>query len=120
MAMWGALFILLTMGAYLGADVGVTWHDMAVCFVSGGLLTAGGATCFMQGARYVPAAVLAFLSLTETVLAPIWAWIGYQETPSRIALAGGGIVLCAIVVETAIRVRRARRAGARARGSNRN
>ena len=106
-AMWGALFNLVTMYVVLDGNVAISPHDIAVCVVSGGVLTAGGAACFMQGARYVPAAVLAFLSLTETILAPIWAWIGYNETPSRYAVIGGLVVLSAIVTETALRVRRA-------------
>lgn len=105
-AMWGALFNLVIMGVLLGGDIGVSWQVLVVCAVSGGILTAGGAACFMQGARYVPAAVLAFLSLTETVLAPIWAWIAFEELPATVSLIGGGVVLLAIVAETALRVRR--------------
>lgn len=109
MALWGAAFNLVAVAVYLGGDVAVPARDIAVCFISGGVLTAGGATCFMQGARYVPAAVLAFLSLTESVLAPIWAWIGYNEIPSGYAFVGGFVVFAAIVTETVLRLRKARR-----------
>lgn len=109
MVAWGALFNLCLFGALLGDAIAVSGRDLAICFLSGGVLTAGGATCFMQGARFVPAGVLAFLSLTETVLAPIWAWIGFHETPSTYTFIGGSVVLGAIVFETAMRVRGARR-----------
>jgi drug/metabolite transporter (DMT)-like permease len=108
LAMWGAVFNLVLMAVYLQGDVAVPLVALLACVVSGGLLTAGGAACFMQGARYVPAAVLAFLSLTETVLAPIWAWLAFDEVPSMLGLLGGCVVLGAIVVETALRIRRSR------------
>ena len=55
--------------------------------------------------------LLAFLTLSETVLAPLWAWVGFAETPSPYTLAGGAVVLAAIVFETMRRIRptRARR-----------
>lgn len=107
MALWGALFNFVLMFVLLGGDIAISGPDLIACLISGGVLTAGGATCFMQGARYVPAAVLAFLSLSETVLAPIWAWLAFAEVPSVYGLVGGAVVLGAIITETALRVLRA-------------
>ena len=67
-------------------------------------MTAAGATLFLLGSRYVPAGVLAFLTLTEVVLAPIWVWAAFHETPSGATLAGGAIVLVALLSEGAARV----------------
>ena len=102
---WGAAFNIVAGLILSGGEVQVTWFDAAACFGSGGVLTTIGATCFMHGARYVPAGVLAFITLTEIVLAPIWAWWGFGEVPSPYALAGGAIVLGAIVVEAVLRIR---------------
>ena len=49
------------------------------------------------GARRLPAAETALLSLTETVLGPIWVWLAIDETPSLLTLAGGLIVMIAVV-----------------------
>lgn len=105
MVCWGALFNLGAGALLAGGDVAVPLADAGACFISGGVLTAGGAICFMRGARYVPAGVLAFLSLTEIVLAPIWVWAAFDEVPSTLTLAGGAVVMTALAVEGVLRVR---------------
>jgi drug/metabolite transporter (DMT)-like permease len=51
---------------------------------------------FLGGARYAPAAEIALLALIETVLGPLWVWIGVGEVPSSMALIGGSIVIGSI------------------------
>jgi drug/metabolite transporter (DMT)-like permease len=66
-------------------------------------------TLFMAGARTAPAAEVALLSLIETVLGPLWAWLALGETPSQHALIGGGLILLAVslpAVRTIVRRRR--------------
>ena len=101
---WGAAFTAIFAGILVGGDVAISSHDLAACYVSGGVLTAVGVTCFFFGARYVPAGVLAFLSLTEVVLAPFWVWLGFDEVPSTLTLIGGAIVLSAIASEAWLRI----------------
>ena len=100
---WGALFTMFVSYQLVDGDIDVSLQDAGMCFISGGVLTATGATLFMTGARYVAAGVLAFLTLTEVVFAPVWVWIGFGEIPSDYTLAGGAIVLTAIVAEAASR-----------------
>ena len=102
----GAAFTMVAGWAMAGGDVAVTGRDMLFALASGGLLTAAGATLFLYGAKFVPAGVLVFLTLTEVVLAPIWVWAAFGEVPSTYTLAGGGIVLTAILIEAVLRVRR--------------
>lgn len=52
---------------------------------------------FLAGARYAPAAEVALLSLVETILGPLWAWLVISEEPSTQALVGGGLVIAAVV-----------------------
>ena len=101
---WGALFTLIVSYSLAGGDTIISLRDTGLCFISGGVLTAAGATLFMFGARYIAAGLLAFLTLTEVVLAPIWVWIGFGEVPSDYTLIGGGIVLSAIIAEATLRV----------------
>ena len=101
----GAVFTIVAGWTMAGGDVAVTVSDRLYAFVSGGLLTATGATLFLYGAKFVPAGVLVFLTLTEVVLAPIWVWAAFDEIPSTYTLAGGAIVLGAIFVEAVLRVR---------------
>jgi len=102
---WGGAFTMMVSFVLSGGEVAVPLSDIAWAAVSGGILTASGATCFMMGARYVPAGVLAFLTLTEIVLAPIWVWVALSETPTPLTLIGGFIVLAAIVFEAVLRAR---------------
>jgi drug/metabolite transporter (DMT)-like permease len=56
-----------------------------------------GLFLFVRGSRKLRAAELGLLTLLETVLAPIWVWIGISETPSATALLGGSVVLAAVI-----------------------
>ncbi len=47
--------------------------------------------------RSLRAPEIALLGLIEVVLGPLWAWLGAGETPGTATLAGGAIVLAALV-----------------------
>ncbi len=51
------------------------------------------------GARLIPAAEVALITLLEVVLGPLWVWIALGEKPSAATLAGGAIVLGAVVFQ---------------------
>jgi drug/metabolite transporter (DMT)-like permease len=51
------------------------------------------------GARLIPAAEVALITLLEIVLGPLWVWIAESEQPSATTLAGGAIVLAAVVIQ---------------------
>jgi drug/metabolite transporter (DMT)-like permease len=55
---------------------------------------------YMAGARTAPAAEVGLLTLVETLLGPLWAWLVLHETPSLHALAGGGLILIAVILPT--------------------
>ena len=48
--------------------------------------------------------------LLETVLGPVWVWLVNGEAPSELALLGGTIVIAAVVLQSAWRLRRRRAA----------
>jgi drug/metabolite transporter (DMT)-like permease len=51
------------------------------------------------GARLIPAAEVALITLLEIVLGPLWVWLALSEQPSATTLAGGAIVLAAVVIQ---------------------
>jgi drug/metabolite transporter (DMT)-like permease len=55
----------------------------------------------MIGARLIPAAEVALISLLEIVLGPLWVWFSRGERPGAATLAGGAIVLGAVVFQVA-------------------
>lgn len=61
------------------------------------------------GVRYVPAAESALLSLSETVLAPIWAWLFLAEIPLPLAIFGGLVVVICVAIQGAVGVWQERR-----------
>ncbi len=62
------------------------------------------------GPRYLPAPEVALILLLETVLGPFWVWLVLDEAPSAYALAGGAIVIAALVLHSmaALMAQRAR------------
>ena len=51
------------------------------------------------GARLIPAGEVALITLLEIVLGPIWVWIFLSEGPGAATIAGGTIVLGAVLVQ---------------------
>ncbi|QFS82472.1 EamA-like transporter family protein [Roseivivax sp. THAF40] len=58
--------------------------------------------------RYTAAANVSLLMLLETVLGPLWVWLGTGETPTPRMLTGGAIVVTALAIYLARPKRRAR------------
>lgn len=52
------------------------------------------------GARLIPAAQVGIITLLEVVLGPVWVWIALNERPSALTLAGGAVVIVAIMIQT--------------------
>lgn len=49
-------------------------------------------------ARHLAATEVALLALLEVVLGPLWAWLGAGEVPAATTLAGGALVLFALLI----------------------
>ncbi len=61
---------------------------------------------YSAGARLAPPAQVALITLLETVLGPIWVWLAVGENPGAPTLIGGLVVLLAMIVHTALDLRR--------------
>lgn len=53
--------------------------------------------CLANGPKYISGPQVAMFYLLETVLAPVWVWMVFSETPSRNSLIGGTILIAALV-----------------------
>ncbi len=80
-----------------GQTFGVGTWDLGMCTILGVVQISFGLMAYTAGSRYLPAAELTLLSLTEVILGPIWVWLGIGEVPSPWTLAGGMIMLAAVV-----------------------
>lgn len=53
--------------------------------------------CLATGPRYLSAPEVGMFYLVETVLAPVWVWIAFSETPTTQTLIGGAILTLALL-----------------------
>jgi drug/metabolite transporter (DMT)-like permease len=51
------------------------------------------------GGRLIPAGEVALITLLEIVLGPLWVWAFLSEQPAAATLAGGAIVLAAVLLQ---------------------
>lgn len=96
-------FVSAVIAVMMTSDLSISLHDMAICLTLGTVQFGGGFILITLGARYLLAAETALLSLTETVLAPLWVWLAISETPSVLTLAGGAVVIAAVATRAAHR-----------------
>jgi drug/metabolite transporter (DMT)-like permease len=71
-------------------------------------------TLFAIGAKYLPAVPAVLISLADVVLNPFWAWLSYGEQPPQGTVAGGALILSAIIGATLVESRRQRMRAAEA------
>ncbi|MBX3582480.1 MAG: DMT family transporter [Rhizobiaceae bacterium] len=56
--------------------------------------------CLAAGPRYITGPEVAMFYLLETVLAPIWVWLIFEEAPTRNSLIGGTLLVVALVAHS--------------------
>jgi drug/metabolite transporter (DMT)-like permease len=88
-----------------------TARDLALLAPMGMIQLGLGCLLMTQASRYLPAGEIGLFTLIETILAPIWVWIGVGEKPSELALAGGVIVFGALAANEWVGFRQARAGG---------
>jgi drug/metabolite transporter (DMT)-like permease len=74
--------------------------DLAALVALGGGQIGLGLALLTVGARLIPAAQVALIALLEVVLGPLWVWIAQGEQPDTATLAGGAVVIVAILIQT--------------------
>ena len=89
----------LVMGGVAGlvADsLVISRHDLVIAIAMGCFQFGIGFWCFTVATRYILASEVALYSLTESILSPIWVWIGVGEEPSLLTLLGSLVVLLSV------------------------
>ncbi len=71
-------------------------HDLVIAIIMGSVQLCIGFLCFTIAARYILASEVALFALTESIVGPIWVWIGVGEQPSTLTLFGSGVVLVSV------------------------
>lgn len=83
-------------------------RHVAPLLVLGPVQLALGLFFFTRALRYLPAAQATLIANIEMVLNPLWVWLVHGERPSTLALAGGALVLGAVLADGIVQLRSAR------------
>ncbi len=101
--------VMAVSGLLMADNLDVQTNDLVVVLIMGCVQITVGFMCYTIAARYLLAAEVALFALTESVLAPLWVWVGVGETPSALTLAGSAIVLLSVLVYCVIEIGNQRR-----------
>ena len=93
---FGMLFGLLALAAG-GLSPRVPVRDVLLALAMGVVQLGGGLVLYTRASRHLPAAELQLVATAELVMAPLWVWIGVGEAPGAATLAGGALVVLAIL-----------------------
>ncbi len=75
-----------------------------------GILQIGLASVFLAiGIKRITAVDACLVGVLEPVFNPLWVFLATREAPSPGALAGGGIIIAAVVISTLVSIRRSAR-----------
>jgi drug/metabolite transporter (DMT)-like permease len=84
-----------------------TTRDLVVLAIMGCVQLGAGCVLMTMASRHLSAGEIGLLALLETLLGPIWVWLGMGERPTDLALVGGLVVLGAIVANALYGLRKA-------------
>lgn len=98
----------LTALAVQGMDLAVSWHDVALCLLWGGVLSGLANGLFIVAARHLVAAEVTLFMLLEFALGPVWVWLFVAEVPSGWTLLGGALVMTAVAARAVYELRAGR------------
>jgi len=99
------LVILAVTTAAKSGDLDIPWRDMALCFVWGGVLSGLANWLFVVASRHLVAAEVTLFMMLEFTFGPLWVWLFIGETPSGWTLAGGALILAAVLIRALIELR---------------
>jgi len=89
----------IILGYLFSTQIIVSLHDIFLGFIAGFFQVGLGFIFITIGAKTTPSALVGIIMLTEAILGPFWAWLFINETPPLVVLAGGTIVLIAVVLQ---------------------
>ena len=82
----------------LGNGLTISTPDLLLTLFMGAFTIGIGIALVTWGTGYVPAAEVSLLTLTESVLGPIWPWVFLGQAMTLTEIGGGAIVLGAVAL----------------------
>ena len=87
-------------GLVLQEGINISPKDIWLSFLLGVPQLAFGFIFITIGSRTTPAVMVGLLMLMETIFAPIWVWLFYNEIPPTSVLIGGLIIISAVAMKS--------------------
>lgn len=97
----GILTALVSLAVLSARDLplAASLRDIILALLHGGVLLAAGLVLFARGSRVLPGVTLVMLAQAETVAAPVWTYLVFNETATLSVIAGGALILTAVVMQ---------------------
>jgi drug/metabolite transporter, DME family len=89
----------ITVLLWLGLPLAPSLRDVGLALTHGGVVLAAGLVLFARGSRVVPGVTLVMLAQAETVAAPLWTYLVFNETTTLAVVIGGALILVAVVTQ---------------------
>ena len=93
--------VSLVVAWWLAPPFAASSRDLGFLALMGCVQLGTGCLLATAASRHLSATELGLLALLEPILGPLWVWALMSEAPGRAALAGGAIVLAAVVANEA-------------------
>ena len=84
----------------LAAPLETAPRDLALLAFFGAGQFGAGFLLFVAGARLIHAAQSSLIGMLEIVLGPLWVWLVLSERPPAASLAGGALIVAALLANT--------------------
>ncbi|MDE1992936.1 MAG: DMT family transporter [Rhizobiaceae bacterium] len=87
-------------GLYHVIPSGIAINHPGWILLDGGILMPLSFWCLATGTRFLSGPEVAMFYLLETILAPIWVWLIFEEAPTTMTLIGGLVMILALVTHS--------------------
>ena len=91
------LIIMAVVALMRQGELEISRQDLLLCLLWGGVMSGFTSAVFIFASRHVVAAEVTLFMLLEFALGPVWVWLFINEIPARWTLAGGVLVISALV-----------------------
>tara|TARA_Y100000996_G_scaffold403354_1_gene376242 strand:- start:401 stop:1264 length:864 start_codon:yes stop_codon:yes gene_type:complete len=89
----------LIIGYLMSHKIIISYHDIFLGFLAGFFQLGFGFILITIGAQRTPSVMVGIIMLTEAVFGPLWAWLFINEQPPNVVLAGGTIIIIAVLLQ---------------------
>lgn len=99
-SMGAGSLLLGIFGVALGAPAAFSGAQMGYALLMGAVFVPVAFALITYAPRFIPSAEVALILLLEAPLGALWVWLAIDEAPTVQAMAGGVLVLTALVIIT--------------------